>query len=89
MASTVNFTSAEVCGVPSCHRTSGRSFQVTSIPPSVRSTTPPFSSVGMEAASSGTTSIFSFVVTRPSTTQVSMSSRMCVLKRFSVSGSRS
>ena len=89
MASTVNFTSAEVCGVPSCHFTSGRSFQVTSMPPSLRSTTPPFSMVGTDAASSGTTSIFSLVVTSPSTTQVSMSSRMWVLKRLSVSGSRS
>ncbi|MEZ5417741.1 MAG: hypothetical protein R2708_10395 [Vicinamibacterales bacterium] len=89
MASTVNFTSAEVWGVPSCQRTSGRSFQVTSMPPSGLSTTPPLSSVGTSDASSGTTSIFSLVVTRPSTTQVSMSSRMCVLKRFNVSGSRS
>ena len=59
------------------------------MPPSLRSTTPPFSSVGIDAASSGTMFIFSSVVTSPSTTQVSMSSRMWVLKRFSVSGSRS
>ena len=59
------------------------------MPPSLRSTTPPFSIVGTEAASSGTIVIDSSVVTSPSTTQVSMSSRMCVLKRLSVSGSRS
>ena len=59
------------------------------MPPSLRSTTPPFSTVGIDAARSGTIVIFSSVVTRPSTTQVSMSSRMWVLKRLRVSGSRS
>jgi hypothetical protein len=34
MASTVNLTSADVCGFPSCHFTPGRSFHVTSMPPS-------------------------------------------------------
>ena len=78
MASTVNFTSAEVCGLPSCHFTPGRSFQVTSIPPSGRSTTPPFSIVGISVASTGTGFIFSSFVTSPSTTHDWMSSRMCV-----------
>ena len=76
-------------GTPSCHVTPGRSVQVTSMPPSGRSRTPPFSSVGTSVASSGITFICSSVVVRPSTMQVWMSSRMCVLKRLSVSGSRS
>ena len=70
MASTVNFTSADVCGVPSCHFTPGRSFQVTSIPPSGRSFTPPFSSVGISLASTGMTFMCSSDVVRPSMTQV-------------------
>jgi hypothetical protein len=89
IASTVNLTSADVNGTPSCHFTPSRSFHVTSIPPSARSRTPPLSSDGTSAARSGTTFIFSSVVVRPSMTQVWMSSRICVLKRFSVSGSRS
>ncbi len=56
--------------MPSCQCHPGRSFQVTSMPPSGRSTTPPFSSVGTSAASSGITCIFSSVVTSPSTMQV-------------------
>jgi hypothetical protein len=89
IASTVNLTSADVKGVPSCQRTPGRSFHVTSIPPSARITTPPFSGVGISEASNGTTFIASSVVTSPSTTHDCTSSRMCVLNRLSVSGSRS
>jgi len=81
--------SADVNGWPSCHVTPGRNRQVTSIPPSARSCTPPFSIVGTLTASSGTTCMRSSVVVSPSTMQVWMSSRMWVLKRLSVSGSRS
>ena len=58
MASTVNFTSAEVSGVPSCHVDVRP--QLPRRRPSRRrraSTTPPFSSVGTSDASSGTTFI--------------------------------
>ena len=43
-----------------------------------RTVTPPLATVGISVASSGTTRICSSLVTSPSTTHDSMSSRMCV-----------
>ena len=68
---------------------SGRSFQVTSSRPSSRTRTRPFSGEGITSARTGTASIFSFQTVRPSEMQIIVSSRMCVEKRLSVSGSRS